>query len=183
MSDWRHEVHPDVNDGDLLKKVKKFQYSHWGMRSTPLVHYLKIYGLRHCKRAAKKQSTSDPSWKSVIDDLIMSQESAFGCMFLCLELVYWDVNARSCLRLEDGQLTLLPSHVFAYLNVSDEHDSVAMQTASRSNKAREYHNILEHMAELGGNFSELPGLTPYRGQPNEFSALQLACIYKHTLAV
>ena len=147
--------------------------------------YLMKNGLRHCAVAAKKRSMFDAVWSKVLDCVVLNSDSALGYTIQVANTIYidnagstfegTDRNGSCFLRALEGQITLLPSHVLAVLNIIHE-DDVSRLRLEEDRQQR----LFEHVACVGGNI-DLPLIISPRQATA--TALHLACDSQNRAAV
>ena len=200
MSKWRDCPRDTVEGRQFMRAMSETGYKATTTNSELVVYFTKHWP-KHFVEAARKQSINDPIWKDFIQHLVIPSDSAFGAFLLSTSYIPFGTypklyhnpfrimnfklhfrgkgGGRCCLRLENGQLTVLPSHVLACLPVFDDYDVMSMVTRDTT-RAGDCHELLKDMYMLGGNFPDYARLDP---KPAEATALHLACVYDNEAGV
>lgn len=146
-------------------------------------HYISEWGLRHCKEAARKQSISDPTWREILQCVIMERKSAFAYTLMKgspLHTYFQGTIYAPTFTKRRGEIYLLYAHILTWLNII--HDDDLRDLRSRQNSvSKPEHGISLHTlfsyASHDGTFvgAELP--------LHKNTALHLACWRGNVTAV
>ncbi|KAI1451725.1 hypothetical protein F4805DRAFT_74695 [Annulohypoxylon moriforme] len=177
----------------------------WASWDSPGFHrYLTKYGLQHCDKVAERRSIFDPDWINVLDQVVLSPDSAFG--FSMIAELYDDGELHNgddipflsvhsgrvggcTMREHDGHLEVLYSHVLAQLDLINEQDLQRIRSgfSSTESSGDDPHVIrqkllFKHISCVGNSFSYWKNNIENR-ENDGATALQIACVRRNPVAV